>query len=189
MHDCEVCASREDVAFCSRNSDLLRDIHPIAVVVAAFFVQGDFYFFRLDNLLRLCAFAISPEKGIESGLHGMVVILEPAMGRQEKIRIGPVALLFQDSRLCRGEVDFRALAIQCDRISGSLSVFSQVISEGKHPIPNRFGNCTDAQGLVKRQKKSRQSGQEAHPWVYACERTPVLRKKSNAYGWARCRAS
>lgn len=60
MHDCEVCASREDVAFCSRNSDLLRDIHPIAVVVAVFFVQGDFDFFRLDNLLRLCAFAISP---------------------------------------------------------------------------------------------------------------------------------
>lgn len=81
---------------------LPRDIDPVAVVVTVLFLEGDLVLFRLVDSHRLIARALPFEERIKPALHGPIVILKPAMYRQEKVSLRAVAMPLKDPDLCRG---------------------------------------------------------------------------------------
>jgi len=81
-------------------SHLFRHVNAVAVVVAESFIQGYFLPFRIDDSLGLVAVTMPLQKRIKMALNGAIVILEPAMHRQDKVAFRAIAMPLKEPNLC-----------------------------------------------------------------------------------------
>ncbi len=81
----------------------------------------------------LCPFFVEMhlEKFVETAMHGPIVILPPAMGRQDKVSLWAVAIPLDDSDLLQGRIDLRVFLLP-------KGLNLQRLRRGK---PGNFGDC------------------------------------------------